>query len=166
MASKKMRTKAAGRQPEVWVAPDLMQRLKGADGNRGVPVPQSPYLMLADEFLGVMPHESAASRHAHRSAPGHGAHKNRESEASAEAAPRAMAAAAGVAAGGSVTHGLLANVLPRVTYPKPPARPVVPHPPKLSASRPPARPSPPKLRAPKPPKLSFGYRRRKVDPAK
>ena len=39
--------------PQVWVAPDLMRRMKGADGNRGLPVPQSPYLALADKFLGA-----------------------------------------------------------------------------------------------------------------
>lgn len=138
-----------------------MRKLKGADEFRPGPVPQSPYLSLADRFLGVAPSESAAGKGVERPVPGHSVRKTKEAAAAAEPA-RAMAAAA--AAGGS--EGLLSSMPARILYPKPPARPAAPRPPKIARSGPPARPNPPQLRPPKPPKMSFGYRRQKVDRAK
>ena len=155
MGPKKKRPKSTEKQPEVWVSPDLMQKLKGVNGNRGVPVPQSPYLVLADRFLGLLPNESAMPSKTthHRSAPTHPAHKTREAAPVPEPPARAMAAAAAAGA----ADGLLSSIPPRVVYPKPPARPSTPLPPKLVASR---------LNPPKPQKLSFGYRRREVDRTK
>ena len=163
MGPKKRYPKSTEKQPEVWVSPDLMQKLKGADGNRGVPVPQSPYLVLADHFLGLLPNESAmpSKTAQHRVAPSHPVHKTRDAAPAPEPPPRAMAAAAGAGA----ADGVLNAMPPRIVYPKPPARPASPPPPKLAASRPPARPHVPKLQPPKPPRLSFGYRR-KVDRTK
>ena len=156
MSSKRKRPKAAKSQPEVWVSPDLMDKLKGTDGHRGVPLPQSPYLVLADRFLGFLPSESA-SKPPHRAA-AQPAHKTRE-VAAPEPPPKAMAAAAAAGAGPE----MLSSVPPRMSYPKPPARPQPPKPPKLAISKLPARPNLPKLHPPRPPKLSFGYRRPKVD---
>lgn len=141
--------------PQVWVSPDLMLKLKGAEGNRGVPLPQSPYLVLADHFLGLVPSDAASPRH--RPASGHVAHKSRES-APPEPPLRALAASA---AAGTGPEGVISSIPPRMAYPKPPQRPAPPKPPKLSLSRPPARPKLPQLKPPKPPKLSFGYLRSK-----
>lgn len=121
-------------------------------------MPQSPYLALADRFLGLLPHESVAGKTVHRPAQ-HPTHKTKEATAAPEIPPRTLA----VAAGATVPDAVLTTVPPRIMYPKPPARPVIPPPPKLAASHPPARPNLPKLQAPKPPKLSFGYRRRKAE---
>ncbi len=165
MPPKKKRPKATKSPPEVWVSPDLMRKLKGADEHRAGPMPHSPYLALADHFLGVAPGESAPSKSAHRALPGHGIHKTRESTPAPEP-PRALAAAAAAGASSASSETMLSSVPPRVLYPKPPSRPAAPRPPKLSISGLPARPSPPKLHPPKPPKMSFGYRRAKVDRAK
>jgi hypothetical protein len=43
----------------LWVSADLALKLKGPQGSRGVRLPQSPYLDLADKFLGKA-HASAA----------------------------------------------------------------------------------------------------------
>ncbi len=162
MPRKEKRPKAAKSPPEVWVSPDLMRKLKGADEHRPGAVPHSPYLALADGFLGVAPSESAGSRSAHRAAPAHPVPRTREA-APAPEPPRAMAAAAAAGAG---SGAMLSSMLPRVLYPKPPARPASPRPPKIVLSGLPARPNPPKLHPPKPPKMSFSYRRQKVDRAK
>ncbi len=154
MPPKKRKQPEAAKTPEVWVSPDLMLKLKGAGGTRGVPMPQSPYLALADQFLGLLPHEGIVGKTIHRPTP-HPAHKPKEASAVPEPPPRAMAA------GAAGQDAVLTTVPPRVVYPKPPARPTIPPPPKLALSHPPARPNLPKLRAPKPPKLSFRYRRRK-----
>lgn len=156
MPSKGKRPKATKSQPEVWVSPDLMNKLKGTDGHRAGSMPQSPYLALADHFLGLAPSESGAGKAAHRAAPAHPGHKTREAAETPEPPPRAMAAAA---AAGAASEGVLSSIAPRMIYPKPPARPNPPRPPKLAV----ARLNVPKLQAPKPPKMSFGYRRRKVD---
>ena len=127
--------KKGARAPEVWVAPDLMRRMKGADGNRGLPVPQSPYLALADKFLGVDPfvHER---REPHAAVP---EPTSRKTDAR-EAPPAAMAAAA--AAGAGVT---------RIAFPKPPAGPMVPKPPRLALPKPiPGKR--PRVNPPKPPR--------------
>ncbi len=155
---KKKRPKAAKGPPEVWVSPDLMLKLKGAGGTRGVPMPQSPYLALADRFLGLLPHESVAGKTAHRPAP-HPTHKTKQATTATEPPPRAMVAAAGA----TEPDAVLTTVPPRIVYPRPPARPIIPPPPRRAVSRPPARPNLPKLQPPKPPKLSFGYRRRKAE---
>ncbi len=166
MPPKKKRSKATKSPPEVWVSPDLMRKLKGADEHRAGPMPHSPYLALADRFLGVLPSESSASKSTARTSAGHGAHhaahKSKEAAPSPEP-PRAMAAATAAGAG---PEAVLSSVPPRILYPKPPVRPAPPKPPKLTRSGPPARPNPPQLHPPKPPKMSFGYRRRKVDRAK
>lgn len=163
MASSRKRPKANKRQPEVWVAPDLMQRLKGVEGSRGVHVPQSPYLDLADQFLGFTAHESSGSRSVHRPVTAHATHRPKEL-VEPEPPPRAMVMAAGASAGAAPSP-TFTSVPPRTSYPKPPARPAPPRPPKLAMSGLPARPHPPKLNNPKPPKVSFSYRRRKVDRA-
>ena len=156
MPSKGKRSKATKSQPEVWVSPDLMNKLKGTDGHRAGSVPQSPYLALADHFLGLAPSESIAGKTAHRAAPAHLGHKTREAAVPPEPPPRAVAAAA---ANTAASEGVLSSIPPRMVYPKPPARPTPPRPPKLAV----ARLNLPKLQPPKPPKMSFGYRRRKVD---
>jgi hypothetical protein len=158
MPPRRKRPKATKSQPEVWVSPDLMSTLKGAGGHRGVPLPQSPYLLLADRFLGLGPDGTVVSKPAHRAASGNSGHKPRESAAAPEPAPRAMAAAAA----GAGSDGVVSSIPPRIVYPKPPARPAPPKPPRLTV----ARPNLPRLQPPKPPKMSFAYRRRKVDPAK
>lgn len=152
----KRKRKATKAPPEVWVSPDLMQKLKGVDGHRGVHVPQSPFLALADRFLGMAPGESAG-KPAHRASAAHPASRTREAAAAPEPPTRVMAAAAGAGTG---PDGVSTTLPPRPTYPHPPLRSAPPRPPKLAVSR----PNPPKLQPPKPPKLSFAYRRRKVDP--
>lgn len=156
MPDKRKRSKSAKGESEVWVSPDLMLKLKGAEGNRGVPLPQSPYLVLADRFLGLVQADGASPRH--RAATTHAGHKSRENVAAPEPPRRVIAASAAAGAG---SEGVLSSIPPRMLYPKPPLRPASPKPPKLSLSRPPARPNLPKLKPPKPPKLSFGYLRRK-----
>lgn len=152
MPSKGKRSKATKSQPEVWVSPDLMNKLKGTDGHRAGSMPQSPFLALADHFLGLAPSGSVPGKSGHRAVPAHPGHKTREVTVPPEPPPRAMAAAA-------ASERVLSTVPPRMVYPKPPARPTPPRPPKLVV----ARRNLPKLQAPKPPKVSFGYRRRKVD---
>lgn len=157
MPRKKRRSNAAKGQPEVWVSADLMHKLKGPGGSRGAHVPQSPYLLLADRFLGLTPNDVVVGKATHRTPTPH-IHKPKEPPAAPEAPPRAMAAAA--------TDGVLSTAMPRMVYPKPPTRLAPPKPPRMLLSRPPARPKLPKLQPPKPPKVSFGYRSRKSEPKK
>lgn len=158
MPRKKKRSNAAKGQPEVWVSADLMHKLKGPGGSRGAHVPQSPYLLLADRFLGLTPNDVVVGKATHRTPTPH-IHKPKEPPAAPEAPLRAMAAAA-------ATDGVLSTAMPRMVYPKPPTRLAPPKPPRMLLSRPPARPKLPKLQPPKPPKVSFGYRSRKSDPKK
>lgn len=161
MPSKQKRSKATKSPPEVWVSPDLMQKLKGGHEDRAGHVPHSPYLALADHFLGILPGEGSASKAAQR--PG-GVHAQKAREAAVSAAEPARAMGAAAAAGGGA-EAVLGSLPPRIAYPRPPARPALPKLPKLTLSGPPSRPNPPRLQPPKPPKMSFGYRRRKVDRA-
>lgn len=127
----KKAAKKSRKAPEVWVAPDLMRRMKGADGNRGLPVPHSPYLALADKFLGYDGEkDSPASSLVQPPA-------NAEPRPSADE-PKRMAAAAG------------AGTVSRV-FPKPPSGLVVPKPPRLTLPKP-SPPKPPRINPPKPPK--------------
>jgi hypothetical protein len=162
MPSKLKRSKATKSPPEVWVSPDLMRKLKGAHEDRAGHVPHSPYLALADRFLGIMPGDSSGSKGAPRSGPGH---IQKPREATAPPVPARAIAAAAATGAGTGSNTVLGSLPPRIDYPKPPARPAVPKPPKFIMSGLPSRPNPPKLHPPKPPKQSFGYRRRKVDRA-
>ncbi len=128
--------KKGAKAPEVWVAPDLMRRMKGADGNRGLPLPQSPYLALADKFLGVDPvaHQDREPLPVAPEPP------SRKTD-SREAPPAVMAAAAAAGAGGA-----------RIAFPKPPAGPMIPRPPRLALPKPmPGKR--PRVNPPKPPRL-------------
>ena len=116
------------------MAPDLMRRMKGADGNRGLPIAQSPYLALADKFLGPEA-QGAAPEVSPHDAPGPTEEGERK--------PLAMAAAASAG-----MPGMRA-------FPKPPVGRVVPKPPRLAGPKPAARPhapKPPRINPPKPPK--------------
>jgi len=152
--AKKRRAKTSKNQPEVWVSPDLTMKLKGTGAHRGGAVPHSPYLALADRFLGLMPNDPHPGRAPHRSAPAHPTHKTRE--ATAPEPLRAMSAAASAGMG---AEPMITSSPARMIYPKPAVRP---KPPKLMVSKPPARPKTPRLQPPKPPKVSFGYRRPKI----
>ncbi len=127
-------TKQGKNGAEVWVSSDLMVKLKGAEGNRGLPLPQSPYLTLADKFLGLNGDSPTKPHHKNEDD-----HSDRQRQATRiEESPRVLAA---------VVSG----------------SPVVPQPPSVPRGVPPGRLKPPKpphveiprFSRPKPPKLNY-----------